>query len=870
MSDGSGDEAVIRTPDRRLRAFVSSTLGELADERRAVSRAISALRLTPVMFELGARPYPPAELYRAYLAQSDVFIGVYWQRYGQLVPGMQVSGLEEEFELSSELPRLLYVKTPAPDREPRLADLLARIKDGASASYRSFRTPAELGRLVRDDLAVLLSERFAVAAGQGAARTGTRGPRLLPVSTTPLLGRERAIDEVAGLVERPEVRLVTLTGPGGVGKTRLALAVAERLGDRFSAGTVFVPLETVTDPGLVPAAIGRAVGADLARIGAPVEALAETFGDGTWLLVLDNLEQLVEVASDIGELLTRCPGLAVVATSRTVLGLRAEREYPVRPLPVPALPVPADAGSVSVAEIASSPAVALFMDRARAVRPGFALTEGNAAAVAEICRRLEGLPLAIELAAARTRLLDPAALLDRLAGSLDSLGTGAVDLPERQRTLRATVQWSIGLLEGAERSLLETTAVFTGGWTIQAASAVAGLAEDRVLELSEALARHSLVYVESTELGPRSRMLETVREFVAGQLAVRPDAAEIGRRHADYFRVLAEQADRPLRGAGRREWLDRLQGEAGNLAAAVRWYLAHDRRPLPHLFRVLWLFWSGLDVEREAWSWVEQVLPAAGALDPQAQAELAWAAVVTATDVGNDPAALAARQRLAPLLPGIQDSFLHAAAQLAMAWTLPITGDFDGALREVTASLEEFRSQDEPIFTAMAEFTAGSVDTALGRYDDALPHLREALDLVDLPKGDWLAAGSRVQLGILAILRGSLDEARALLEQALELSLAARSTPFVTLCLAGYAWLAFADGDPEGAALLEGAAEGLRRRVGVAAWPHLRKVEAELVDQARQRLGTAQFDQAFAVGSALTQQQAIAMVRDRLGVRSQA
>jgi hypothetical protein len=242
VSQGPRDEAVIRTPDRRLRVFVSSTLGELAEERRAVARAISALRLTPVMFEAGARPYSPAEVYRAYLAQSDVFIGLYWQHYGQLVPGARVSGLEEEFGLSGGLPRLLYVKAPAPDREPRLADLLARIREESSASYRHFRTPAELGRLVRDDLAVLLSERFAAADGQAAAAApspaGARGPRPLPVSTTSLLGRERAIDETAGLVERSGARLVTLTGPGGVGKTRLAVAVGERLRDRFGAGTV--------------------------------------------------------------------------------------------------------------------------------------------------------------------------------------------------------------------------------------------------------------------------------------------------------------------------------------------------------------------------------------------------------------------------------------------------------------------------------------------------------------------------------------------------------------------------------------------------------------------------------------------------------
>ncbi len=860
VSDGPRGEVVIRTPDRRLRVFVSSTLGELAEERRAVSRAISALRLTPVMFELGARPYPPQEVYQQYLAQSDVFIGLYWQRYGQPAPGAQVSGLEEEFELSGRLPRLLYVKAPAPDRERRLADLLARVKDEASASYRSFRTAAELGRLVRDDLAVLLSERFAAASPAAAApgSSSARGPRPLPASTTSLLGRDQAIAELTGLLGQPGTRLVTLTGPGGVGKTRLAVAAGEQLRDRFSAGVVFVPLDSVTDPGLVLSAIGRAAGADLAGTGSPVQALAETFGDGAWLLVLDNLERVVEAAPDLSELLARCPQLAMLATSRTALGLRAEREYPVPPLPLPAGP-----GAASVAQMVASPAVALFVDRARAVRPGFAVTEGNAAAVAEICRRLEGLPLAIELAAARTRLLDPSALLDRLAASLDALGTGAVDLPARQRTLRATVEWSVGLLTDAERSMLEVAAVFTDGWTIQAAAQVAGLDQDRALELCEALARHSLVHLDNTGLGPRPRMLETVRVFVAERLAARPDAAEVGRRHAGFYRTLAEQADRPLRSPGWSEWLVRLRAEAGNLAATVRWYLAHDPGPLPHLFRVLWLFWTQEDLEREAWPWVAQLLPAAGTLDSQAQAELAWAAAVTAVDVGDDAAALAARQRLAPLLAGISDPFLHALALLAMAWTLPIAGDFEAALREAVVSLAELRGQDEPVFTGMAAFTAGSLNTALGRYDDALPHLREARDLAERTGGDWLIAGPQVQLGILDVLRGRLDEARALLGEALDMSLAARSTPFVTLCLAGYAQLAFADGDSDRAARLEGAAEGLRRRVGVAAWPHLRKVEAELVAQVSDRLGAARFDQAFSVGSGLTQQQAVALVRDQ-------
>jgi predicted ATPase len=851
----------IRTPDQRLRIFVSSTLGELAPERRAVSRAISVLRLTPVLFELGARPQPPPDVYRAYLAQSDVFIGLYWQRYGEIVPGMQVSGLEEEFDLSEPLPRLLYVKAPAPDREPRLENLMGRIRQ--EASYRRFGTPAELGRLVRDDLAVLLSERFAAAATPSpvsAPRTSSRPASTLPVGTTSLIGREQAIDDVVALVELSHARLVTLTGPGGVGKTRLAVAAGEPLRDRFAAGTIFVPLASVTRPELVLADIGRAVGADLAGVTSSVDALAERFGDGRWLLILDNLEQVVEIARDLGELLARCAGLTIVATSRTVLGLRAEREYPVSPLPLPDY-----SADTPVEQLALSPAVALFVDRARAVRPGFALTEDNAEAVVQICRRLEGMPLAVELAAARTRLLDPEHLLRRLATSLDAVGTGAVDLPERQRTLRATVAWSMGLLDSAERFLLETMAIFVDGWTTDVAAQVASISVDRALDLTESLARHSLIQIDSYGDRPRPRMLETVREFVAEQLAARPDAAQIEHRHADCYLALAGQADRPLRGAGQNEWLELLQEEAGNLAAAVRWCLAHDPAPLPHLFRALYPWWSLRDHSAEARPWIEQLLPLAGSLDSRSRAELLWTATVLAGDMGDDPAALATRQDLSPLLEQIEDPFLRALSHLAMAWTAPIAGDFDGALREASASLEELRGQDEPFWTALAAFTAGSIETTAGRHDDAFQHLSETRELAEGSGGTFLTAGSRVMLGTLDVIRGRLDEGKALLGEALSLSLTARSTPVTALTLVAYARLALAEGDLERAARLEGAAEGLRRRSGLQAWPMLRQGEAELVAQTRKTLGAQRFDQIFAAGTRLSQPEALAAVRSLSG-----
>jgi predicted ATPase len=854
VSQISRDEAVIQTPDRRLRVFVSSTLGELSVERRAVARAITALRLTPVLFEAGARPHPPREVYQAYLAQSDVFIGIYWQRYGQVSAGMEVSGLEEEFLLSGTegLPRLLYVKMPAPDREPRLAELLARIRE--EASYRRFGTPAELGRLVRDDLAALLSERFAARSAASAAPSPPGSGRL-PVGTTSLVGREQAIDEVAGLLGRPEVRLVTLTGPGGVGKTRLALAVGDLLRDRFD-GAVFVPLETATRPEQVLAGIARAVGAGLAGTDSPLQVLIEQLAGGRWLLILDNLEQVPDVGGDLGELLARCPDLAILATSRRVLGVRAERDYPVPPLML------ADDPTVPVETLLASPAVELFVDRARAVRPDFTLTNENAAAVAEICRRLEGLPLAIELAAARTRLLDPGELLQRLARSLDALGTGSVDMPQRQRTLRDTVQWSVDLLDDDERSLLETMAIFVDGWTVDAAGQVAGLAEDRVLELSEALERSSLIQLDNAEGGPRLRMLNTIRRFVAERLAARPDAAEIGRRHADYYRALAERADRPLRGLNQDHAADGLEVEAANLAATVSWYLAHDRAPLPHLFRVLWLFWGLRDHLGEARGWVDQLMPTVDSWEPYAQAELWWTAATIAVEVVGQDQALAASQRLESLLPGIRDPYLDVVSRLAMAGISFVVGDFEGALRTELACLEELRGQDEPYWTTVAVLTVGLVETAMGRPEDALAHLRQARTLAERFDHAGLSAWSQVQLGILALARGQPAEAQTLLDEGLELSLATHSTRNVTLCLTAFAQLAFVQGEGERAALLTGAAEGLRQRVGLRAWPLQQQGEAQMVAQIRQALGADRFDQAFAVGTQLNRQQAIAAVRD--------
>ena len=457
---------VVRTPDQRVRVFVSSTLRELEVERRAVRDAVTRLRLVPVMFELGARPHPPREVYRAYLAQSQVFVGVYWQSYGWVAPGEQVSGLEDEYLLSVELPRLIYVKSPAPEREPRLEQMLARIQDDGDITYQRFSEAAELQRLVENDLAVLLSERFEMAQARDGAAAGAPRAGDLPVPATPLVGRDQETAAVADLVLGEGVRLVTLTGPGGVGKSRLAVAVADRLGSGFGDGVRFVELASVTSADLVPAAIAAGLGLSTSG-GRLLTDVVSYLGPKRVLLVLDNFEQVTRAAPLVADLLGAAPGLVVLVTSRTVLRLSGEHEFPVPPLPVP----PAGAGP-DEGDARQYASVRLFVERAHAAAPGFELTSGNAAAVTEICRRLDGLPLAIELAAARVRLLPPAALLARLDDRMGVLTGGARDLPERQRTLKNTLDWSYGLLSPGEQALFARLGVFAGTFGLPAAEAV--------------------------------------------------------------------------------------------------------------------------------------------------------------------------------------------------------------------------------------------------------------------------------------------------------------------------------------------------------------------------------------------------------------
>ncbi|SFS06670.1 Predicted ATPase [Microbacterium sp. cf046] len=864
MSAQGIDHTVIRTPDQRLRVFVSSTLAELADERKAVARTITALGMSPVMFELGARPHPPQELYRAYLAQSDIFVGLYWQSYGWVGPGMDISGLEDEFRLSGGRPRLLYLKAPAPEREAKLSAMLDEIRSQGRDAYRTFHTPHELGRLVRDDLALLLSERFAAAgpradvpAPTGPART--EEPQSIPVTFTSLFGREDDIAAVVGMLESPGIRLVTLSGPGGMGKTRLAIAVGETLDEGVNGRVVFVPVATVTEPSSVMPRIASAVGAVAEGTGSSLDALVEHFTDQPTVLILDNLEQVIGVAPELDELLARTPGVKILATSRTVLRLRAEHEYAVPPLAVPALPSEDD--DAEVARIAALAAVRLFLDRASTVRRDLVLTPENARAIAEICRRLDGVPLAIELAAARTRLLDPAPLLAHLQSVLDGLGTGPIDLPERQRTLRATAEWSVGLLSDAEARLLATLSVFADGWTITAAANVSAADELDTLDLLDALAGHSLVTIDPSASEPRFRMLTTVRELAAERLVDRDDRSVIERRHAEYFASIMDTDAVPTDLTT--PWADRLRTEEENVRVAIAWFFRQDIGRLPHLLRSLWLYWQTNDRLVEGREWVSELQAVADAaqLDERARAEVLFTEVVTAVAVGDDRGAVSAAATIPAIIDRVEEPALRNALHLALSWSLPIQGDFEGSLTEATRAYDGFAEHDDAVI-AFAALTVGMLRTALDEDDEGRRFLREAADLGTRFGNRWLTAGARTQLVILDVRAGSQAAARKLLSEILdEVDGPQLGTILVCFALIAYAEFAIAEARPLDAATALGAVRGLRERAGLIAWPIARPGEARLLSKVTEHLGADEWAAAQDRGSELRAHDALDLVR---------
>jgi predicted ATPase len=861
---------VIRTPDQRLRVFVSSTLQELAAERRAVRDAVLRLRLVPVMFGLGARPHPPRQVYRAYLAQSQVFVGVYWQSYGWVAPGEQVSGLEDEYLLAAGLPRLVYVKSPAPDREPRLAEMLRRIEDDGGVSYQLFSAAAELQGLVENDLAVLLTERFEMTRPRDGTAEKPPPAGALPVPPTPLVGRDREATAVGDLVLREGVRLVTLTGPGGVGKSRLAVEVAERLGPSFEDGVRFVDLASVAAAGLVAAAIAAGLGLSTSG-GRLITDLKSYLRPRRLLLVLDNFEQVTGAAPLVAELLAAAPGAAVLVTSRVVLRLSGEHEFPVPPLPVPQIGAGRDAEDVR--QYAS---VRLFAERAQAADAGFELTSGNAQAVAEICRRLDGLPLAIELAAARVRLLPPQALLARLHDRMGLLTGGARDLPERQRTLKSTLDWSFDLLPAGEQALFARLGVFAGTFDLQAAEAVCGDADTAapagVLDMLGSLVGSSLVRPQTRAGEARFGLLETIREYALERLRAGADWQEAHDRHAAYFLALAEPAVAELQGPGQLAWLDRLETEHGNLGAAMSWLIDQgELGPVLQVGMATWRFWWFHGHAEEFASYGEKILARSEHLPPH---QLALALVLC----GRMLIAAGDRARAQALLEQSLPLFRQAGDKLRLAMVLALLGhlsalqhEYAGAGELLEESLALLRDMGDDEFTGddrvqqALDFTEaynflGQVRLFHGDHDSAARFFTEGLSAARRVPDRFSILVSLYDLALSSQAQGDLCGAAEHLKEGLSVAAEAGDETSVAYYMEGLAAAARLRDHPERAVRLLAAARSLLEARG-SGWLHAyvpRAAHDDVVLAAlRSRMGDAAFEQAWAWGRSIGGRRAV-------------
>jgi predicted ATPase len=845
----------IATPDQRVRVFVSSTLGELAAERGQAQAAIVGLRLTPVMFELGARPHPPRELYRAYLEQSDVFVGIYWQRYGWVAPGESVSGLEDEYQLSGDLPKLMYVKASATEREPRLADLLKRVQRDDRASYKPFADPAELKTLLSDDLAVLLSERFTFRRAEAPA--GLR-PVRLPTAPTAIIGRS---DDSAALVARfgDGARLVTITGPGGVGKTRLALDVAAAMSTGMFDGLWFVDLAPVSDPERLLVAIAAAVGTQTSDRRSELEVLTDRLFGSRVLLVLDNVEHLLPGVGHIAALLTSLPGLSILATSRTILRLRGEQEWPIRPLPVPS-----GDDDAELAEVAQSPAVRLFVARAVDARPGFVLTAENAPAVAEICRLLEGLPLAIELAAAQIRMLPPAALLERLGNRLDLRG-GTADVPERQRTLRST-------LGVEERVLLARLSVFAGGWTIEAAESVgardAEPAADVLAMLSSLVAQSLVMTDDATSSAPRFRMLSAVRDYAAERLDERGEREAALDGLLDVIEDFALAAEAGLR-ASYGPWAARVDDELDNVRTAWRYAIDVDRADSVYLvaLRLGYYFWSrGLLSEVSALLDELMELPSASRLGEGVQGTLLWARAAMRIEMGRFEGTREPLDEAMRIGQRLQDSALVLRAQSALSY---IADDDDlGAIRRaLSAGIAELRRSGDLANTAYTLAALGQVIMRAGDLGAAVAAYEECLRLAERMHNDHLQTLACHQLGFAALHRDDPVVARRFFDASLKANGNLVDQEGLSYCLDGFATIARHHGWPEDATRLHGAAAHRRELLGITRWRVLQPFLEAQVGACRQALGPAGFQQEWVAGTRLRSTDALILAREVIARR---
>jgi predicted ATPase/class 3 adenylate cyclase/DNA-binding NarL/FixJ family response regulator len=722
-------------------------------------------------------------------------------------------------------------------------------------------------------------------------------PTNLPAQPTALIGREQEVAAACAMLRKSDVRLLTLIGPGGTGKTRLGLQIAAELLDDFVDGVYFVALAPISDPALVISAIAATLGVKEAGGQPLLETLTTALHDKQRLLLLDNFEQVVAAAPFVAELLAAAPHLKVLVTSRAALHLSGEHEFAVPPLGLPdrtRLP--------ALEQLTQYEAVRLFIERAQAVQATFVVTNANAPAVAEICHQLDGLPLAIELAAARVKLFPPQALLARLGNRLKLLTGGARDLPQRQQTIRDAIDWSYDLLDPAEQALFTRLGVFVGGWTLEAAEAVCGADRELPIDVIDGIASlldKSLLRQEAEASGEsRFTMLETIREYALERLAANGELEALRQWHAEHFVALAEAAEPELEGANQIAWLQRLASEHDNLRAAFAWICARPGTIEMSLrfTGALYGFWERRRYLSEARAWLERALARPGgppaartkALFCLAQIaehldEYAWAITLFSESLANfeesDDHIGVARallnqgrvlsshgdyHRAGRLLEQSLTYFRELGDRADVSMALLSLGDLallQGSLEQARASLEEGKliSQDLGLTAREASATMSLRRAAHAAGDDiqASRLLTESLALFRAVGDQSYAGGLLLGFAQSAHRLGDDQHATTLYRESLILLREVGTQADISACLAGLARAAMSEGNLQRAGRLTEAAEALRAAMSAPRPPVFSAEYARDHVAGRTELNVGVMETALAAGRALTLEQAI-------------
>jgi predicted ATPase/DNA-binding CsgD family transcriptional regulator len=693
------------------------------------------------------------------------------------------------------------------------------------------------------------------------ARESRRPPNNLPLELSSFVGREKELAEVKRLLE--DNRLLTLTGSGGCGKTRLALAAAGELVGGLEDGAWLVELASLADPSLVQGAVASALGVREQPGSPSTESLSDYLRTKKMLLVLDNCEHLVEACAVLAEALLRtCPNLRILATSREAFGIAGETR-----LAVPSLSLPDPRRLPAVEDVARYEAANLFVDRAKAIKPEFALTERNAMYVAQVCYRLDGIPLAIELAAAKVKVLSVEQIAARLDDRFALLTDGGRTALARQRTLEAAMDWSHELLSRGERTLLRRLSVFAGGFTLEAAEAVCSgppsdeeLEQAEVLDLLSRLVDRSLVLVAERDGKARYRLLETIRQYGREKLERSGEAAEIRRRHAGFLLTLAEEAGPELKGPRQGEWLERLETEHDNLRAAMRWMDEEGgTEDAARLAWALWLFWFHRGHQDEGRRWIEGVLAKGDALPTDLRAKVLYADGAMSWGLRESPDTIRLLEESRVLFRQAGDGHGEALALAATGVPTLQQGDVERA----TAILEEgiglLREAGDKWETGFMLAHLGMIYLDRGEVARATRHFEESLALSREVGHRFSGSVSLTNLAGAAQARGDHERAAGLYSEGLTLAIELSDKANAAYCLEGLARATGARGDHERAARLFGTAEALLEAAGDPLYAHAqdRACYERAVDALRSRMGEEAFRAAWSEGRAMEMEEAV-------------